>query len=690
MRVIRAQTALLIVLPLLSVLPLNARIRSLITQKIEKELPQSDVSADQPPPFVRNPQAAPYRDELAVNDVDQYFQGDVELSERQAARLEAQLLDDLGSRSAHSAGDVAKERTKRKVGRVRKRRRDRPTRVLRRWRCSSFVGRSGGTQQISIATPGCDTVGIIAHEVGHSLGLFHEQARPDQSDHITVHYNNIPISRWNNFYPVSSEQASIQGLHFDAGSVMMYGAYGFATNPYHPTLSTIESNWRQTIGQRAGPSFLDILAINNAYKCEESCPNPISCKNGGYVNPNDCSRCICPSGLGGSHCTEVQYSSCGAKIQASNQRITIETPNYPNLFPYNVDCIWLIEAAPGARLSIEFVEQFEYFCSEPCDNSFVELKLLRDFRPTGYRFCCSNLPPRLVSQGSKALIMHRSSGSLTPGFRAHIWADKPTVIPHTTTTRPSTVKPSPRTLAPAIRPSITTPSLHTKAEGLHNNTHNNNHDYNAVHNAAVDNYHHLRSVHGIRHVAGRVHANGDCGHREQPDWKRGDGDRKHAWILLHVPHLPPVVAALHRTSDRPRGRNELPFHRVIKTHPSSNVNLCLVDECSCGPWSDWVNLCSQPCGGCGRRTRKRACRAESCRSEEKRGCNFAVCPAGTNILLNNGEFHFLINGCCVGLFESGGQCTGLDQKKDPLLEFFVKILRPEDVNNATRSIPIPD
>ncbi|CAK5086827.1 unnamed protein product [Meloidogyne enterolobii] len=41
---------------------------------------------------------------------------------------------------------------------------------------------------ISISTPGCDFIGIIAHEIGHALGTFHEQARPDQSRHIAIHY----------------------------------------------------------------------------------------------------------------------------------------------------------------------------------------------------------------------------------------------------------------------------------------------------------------------------------------------------------------------------------------------------------------------------------------------------------------------------------------------------------------------
>uniref|UniRef100_A0A1I7SIG2 Metalloendopeptidase n=1 Tax=Bursaphelenchus xylophilus TaxID=6326 RepID=A0A1I7SIG2_BURXY len=115
---------------------------------------------------------------------------------------------------------------------------------------------------VSIATPGCDVAGIIAHEVGHALGIFHEQARPDQDRNIRVHYDNIPVSRWNNFYPIGNDQADVFGLPYDAGSVMHYGPGGFAINPYHATISVLDANWQSTIGQRVGPSFLDYQAVS--------------------------------------------------------------------------------------------------------------------------------------------------------------------------------------------------------------------------------------------------------------------------------------------------------------------------------------------------------------------------------------------------------------------------------------------
>lgn len=45
---------------------------------------------------------------------------------------------------------------------------------------------------------------------------------------------------------------------------MHYGPYGFASDPYTPTIRTLERGQQSTIGQRVGPSFLDFQAVSSA------------------------------------------------------------------------------------------------------------------------------------------------------------------------------------------------------------------------------------------------------------------------------------------------------------------------------------------------------------------------------------------------------------------------------------------
>ncbi|VDO29111.1 unnamed protein product, partial [Onchocerca flexuosa] len=303
----------------------------------------------------RDPEAKRHHNELSVNDPDEYYQGDVDLSEKQAELLSEHLKNEIVLKEK----DDAIIRRKKSVGReplyvrwnrkrpisydfaesIPLRTREKIRAAIAMWEertcirfqengpnvnrieffdgggCSSFVGRTGGTQGISISTPGCDVIGIISHEIGHTLGIFHEQARLDQKNHIFINYNNIPFSRWNNFSPLSEYEADMFNLPYDTGSVMHYGPYGFAKDPYVPTITTRDKFQQYTIGQREGPSFLDYAAINAAYRCTEQCTD-MHCNHNGYPNPNNCAKCLCPDGFAGSTCEFVQYTSCGALIKS--------------------------------------------------------------------------------------------------------------------------------------------------------------------------------------------------------------------------------------------------------------------------------------------------------------------------------------------------------------------------------------
>lgn len=96
--------------------------------------------------------------------------------------------------------------------------------------CSSYLGMIGGKQDITLST-GCST-GNIIHEIGHAVGLFHEQARVDRDMYITINYENIQKDREHNFHTYAQMRMGGDDLtnYLDFNSIMMYDSYSFSKN----------------------------------------------------------------------------------------------------------------------------------------------------------------------------------------------------------------------------------------------------------------------------------------------------------------------------------------------------------------------------------------------------------------------------------------------------------------------------
>lgn len=56
--------------------------------------------------------------------------------------------------------------------------------------CNADVGRKGGRQKVSLGT-GCVFKSVVVHEIGHVIGFWHEQNRPDRDDYVHVFKDNI-------------------------------------------------------------------------------------------------------------------------------------------------------------------------------------------------------------------------------------------------------------------------------------------------------------------------------------------------------------------------------------------------------------------------------------------------------------------------------------------------------------------
>jgi len=144
--------------------------------------------------------------------------------------------------------------------------------------CYSSVGYNHRSHQVSLAARGCVYPGIVAHELGHTIGLHHEQCRPDRDDYVTIEENNVQKGMLENFD--ETKDTSTFGMKYDYCSLMHYGATAFGHDGLF-TIVTKDLDYLGTIGRAhvkdAGLTYTDATIVNKMYGCSNVIVRQTSC-----------------------------------------------------------------------------------------------------------------------------------------------------------------------------------------------------------------------------------------------------------------------------------------------------------------------------------------------------------------------------------------------------------------------------
>ncbi len=132
---------------------------------------------------------------------------------------------------------------------------------------SSAVGFQGGSQDLEMANHGSSSEDgkkwLTVHELGHALGLKHEQSRSDRDNYVEILYANIDDDHEDNFDLVED---SINYGHYDFDSIMHYGDHNFSINDNETIRAKPGyTQYQDLMGNRDHLSALDVAGMIRMY-----------------------------------------------------------------------------------------------------------------------------------------------------------------------------------------------------------------------------------------------------------------------------------------------------------------------------------------------------------------------------------------------------------------------------------------
>ena len=135
---------------------------------------------------------------------------------------------------------------------------------------TDWVGRKGGKQIINLSLS-CNLMGAVVHEIGHTVGFWHEHSRPDRDLYVKILYENT--EHYMNYQKRKYSEVDSLGVGYDYGSIMHYATVIRLDSDLPKTVIEVtnsreyEKQGSPAIGQQNELSAMDVLQANRLYYC---------------------------------------------------------------------------------------------------------------------------------------------------------------------------------------------------------------------------------------------------------------------------------------------------------------------------------------------------------------------------------------------------------------------------------------
>uniref|UniRef100_A0A0K0EFS7 Metalloendopeptidase n=1 Tax=Strongyloides stercoralis TaxID=6248 RepID=A0A0K0EFS7_STRER len=259
---------------------------------------------------------------------------------------------------------------------------------------------------------------IILHEIGHALGLMHEHARMGRDKFIDIDFGQLDDhGKYNFLIRNNTTYYRNYSTAYDYASLMHYGPYDFGSFwkwlfGYPVMKSKLYGQYTWMMGQHEKATFNDYKQINLVHcnwcgwvnnSTGKLYDNSTKCKNSGYPDFRNCSRCICPTGYTGDNCGKIIDSSsdCGDTKFTANETIR------PKLLNTTTKCY--IEIKPekhftNVNFSVLYVNAPPYKNGICVESNAFQIKYRKDRGATGLLLCGHDPRPLKVTSESETIL----------------------------------------------------------------------------------------------------------------------------------------------------------------------------------------------------------------------------------------------------------------------------------------------